>query len=510
MCGIFASNDPLVNTGHKKLIHKYLAFRGPDYNSGLQHINKWHVYHSRLAIIAPSKKYSQPFFCDDGSIILYNGEIFNYKNLSKKIFNSKIISDTELLSKIIIRKDFDPNVLDGFFSIVRISKEGLLLNCLRDPFGVKPLFYYKRNHFLTISSEASVLKNMFNLKFSKIALNEYKIFRAPIFYGSYFKGVKSVKPGTCLVKNRYFDPIKILKKKKYLKKNNLKILLKKTIYKRQISDVPLGLLLSGGIDSNIIRHLSTKIKYYFCGGFEGDSDIIFCKKLKKENKLKIDICEINPSQFIRKFKGLIKLKCEPLSVPNEVMLSIIGSRAKKKKIKVLLSGEGADEFFAGYDRIYRWAKYTNSFSVKKFCEYYCYNKINSVNLKKIESFFNSIINLSNFEKVRAFFIKYHLPILLRRLDFSLMSAGIEGREPLISKEIFHESLKYKSNEIVDKKHGKKPLRNFLINYMGKEFSYRGKIGFPVDLRKIFKQSINNTETNYELWFKKNLEEIKKL
>ena len=76
MCGIFASNDPLVNTGHKKLIHKYLAFRGPDYNSGLHHFNKWHVYHSRLAIIAPSKKYSQPFFCDDGSIILYNGEIF--------------------------------------------------------------------------------------------------------------------------------------------------------------------------------------------------------------------------------------------------------------------------------------------------------------------------------------------------------------------------------------------------------------------------------------------------
>ena len=148
--------------------------------------------------------------------------------------------------------------------------------------------------------------------------------------------------------------------------------------------------------------------------------------------------------------------------------------------------------------------------MKKFCEYYCYNKINSVNLKKIESFFNSIINLSNFEKVRAFFIKYHLPILLRRLDFSLMSAGIEGREPLISKEIFYESLKYKSNEIIDKKHGKKPLRNFLKNFMGKEFSYRGKIGFPVDLRKIFKQSINNTETNYDLWFKKNLEEIKKL
>ena len=80
---------------------------------------------------------------------------------------------------------------------------------------------------------------------------------------------------------------------------------------------------------------------------------------------------------------------------------------KKKKIKVLLSGEGADEFFAGYDRIYRWAKYTNSFSVKKFCEYYCYNKINSVNLKKIESYCEKF--LGNFKKPQKYVILKKLP-----------------------------------------------------------------------------------------------------
>ena len=132
--------------------------------------------------------------------------------------------------------------------------------------------------------------------------------------------------------------------------------------------MPLGLLLSGGIDSNIIRHLSTKIKYYFCGGFEGDSDIIFCKKLKKENKLKIDICEISTPQFIRKFKGLIKLRSEPLSVPNEVMLSIIGSRAKKKKlryyylVKVLMNFlQGTIEFTDGQNIqiAFLWKNFVN-------------------------------------------------------------------------------------------------------------------------------------------------------
>jgi len=216
MCGIFASNDPAINMSHEKIIDKYLAFRGPDNNSGLLNLNKWKVFHSRLSIIAPSKKYSQPFFCDDGSIILYNGEIFNYKKLSNKFIKKNIISDTELLSKIIIRKDFDPNLIDGFFSIIRISKEGKLLNCLRDRFGVKPLFYYKRKEYITISSEASVIKNLFQLKFSSDGLNEYKIFRYPIFSGSYFKGVRSVSSGSCLINKKFFKLINYinLKKKK--------------------------------------------------------------------------------------------------------------------------------------------------------------------------------------------------------------------------------------------------------------------------------------------------------
>jgi len=511
MCGIFASNDPAINMSHEKIIDKYLAFRGPDNNSGLLNLNKWKVFHSRLSIIAPSKKYSQPFFCDDGSIILYNGEIFNYKKLSNKFIKKNIISDTELLSKIIIRKDFDPNLIDGFFSIIRISKEGKLLNCLRDRFGVKPLFYYKRKEYITISSEASVIKNLFQLKFSSDGLNEYKIFRYPIFSGSYFKGVRSVSSGSCLINKKFFKLINYINLKKKKKKKNLRSVLQKTIKSREVSDVPIGILLSSGIDSNIIRNLSSKDKSYFCGGFKNDPDIIFCKKLKNKEKLNINIFEIKPLEFVKKFKKLIKLRCEPLSVPNEVILSIIADKAKKQGIKVLLSGEGADEFFAGYDRIYRWAKYNKKFNSLEFSKYYCYSKIDSKNLKKLNSFFNKIKNLSTFDKVKAFFIKYHLPILLRRLDFSLMSGGVEGREPFISKDVFFESLKYNQNDLIDKIHGKKPLRKILEKYMGKNFPYRKKIGFPVKLNKIFYNDLNNkNKKNYDLWFEKNIAEIKKL
>lgn len=506
MCGIFASNDPIINYRHEKIINKYLSFRGPDNNSGLIKLNNWQVYHSRLAIIAPTKEFSQPFLCKDGSIILYNGEIFNYKEISKKINNPLIFSDTELLSEVIVKKKFNPNVLDGFFSIVRISKDGELLNCIRDPFGVKPLFYYKRKKYITISSETSVIKKIFNLKFSKKSLVEYKIFRYPIFQGSYYNTVKSVKPGTCLINKKYFDLIKFFKKKKSPKKN-LKNLVKQVLKERQLSDVPIGLLLSSGVDSNIIRNLSKNFKNYFCGGFKNDADLIFCKKFKKNNKINIDITEITPKIFIKKFKDLIKLRCEPLSVPNEVVLSIIASKAKKRGIKVLLSGEGADEFFAGYDRIYRWARYTKNFSVKKFCELYCYSKIDSNNFNKVKKFFTNISFLSNFNKIRFFFIKFHLPILLRRLDFSLMSSGVEGREPFVGKKIFFESLKYNSYELINKKYGKIPLRRILSKFMGNKFSYGKKIGFPINVAKAF--NINN-KSNYKVWFQKNLEEIKKI
>ena len=91
-----------------------------------------------------------------------------------------------------------------------------------------------------------------------------------------------------------------------------------------------------------------------------------------------------------------------------------------------MSGEGADEFFGGYDRIFDWSL-KNKFTVNNFCSFYCYNKINKNSLEylNLKKFFRKLTNFSSFEKVKFFFIKMHLPILLRRLDFSLMSEGIE-------------------------------------------------------------------------------------
>ena len=89
MCGIFASNDPLVSPGHIKVLNKHLKFRGPDFQSKIIKHKNWLLYHSRLSIIGLSDKYNQPYSCSDGSVLLFNGEIFNYKELSLKKLNQK-------------------------------------------------------------------------------------------------------------------------------------------------------------------------------------------------------------------------------------------------------------------------------------------------------------------------------------------------------------------------------------------------------------------------------------
>lgn len=514
MCGFFASNDPKVNFSHEKVINNGLKFRGPDFQSGLKFINNFYVYHSRLAIIGLKEKYNQPYACSDGSILLYNGEIFNFKSLAKKYSISNCDSDTHLLSEILSIEAFNNNELDGFFAFIRISKNGEILNCSRDHFGVKPLFYYKRSQYITFSSEPNVIRKIFNLKVNQASIREYKLFRAPIFSQSYFSGIESVNPGHCLIKGKYFDSKQDIPQEiEVCSEEDIENSIIKSIDQRYISDAPVGLLLSGGIDSNLIRHYGKSVKYY-AGGFENDYDINFLKsghkKIEQDN---IHFSIVDKNEFKEKFKDLLRLRGEPLSVPNEVILSIISSNAKKDGIKVLLSGEGADELYAGYDRVYLWAASVPHFNLKKFCAFYCYSKIdyNSEEYAKLKQFFEEISFLHPFEQVRQFFIKVHLPLLFRRLDFSLMSSGIEGREPLASKTIFNNAIRINYRHLMDNELnlGKKVLREITSKFMGKEFAYAKKVGFPIDLKNIFleyESSKKNSDniSSYDIWFNENL------
>ena len=214
------------------------------------------------------------------------------------------------------------------FAFVRISKNGKLMNCARDYFGVKPLFYYKRKKYISICSEPGVLQKIFKLKLSKSAIKEYKLFRYPIFSKSYYKGIKSVEPGTCIVtKKTFFNLFKFQLKNLKNKKVNIKKSLEISIKSRHLSDVKTGILLSGGIDSNLVRIFSNHISDYYTGGFKNDYDYSYLKNSKIKN---ISFTKITPKKFKKRLTKLIKMRNEPISVPNEISFIPNCFRCKKK------------------------------------------------------------------------------------------------------------------------------------------------------------------------------------
>lgn len=505
MCGFFLSNSKYVDSSKYQTIEDCLRFRGPDSSSGLLYHKGWYAYHARLSIIDLDSRSDQPMFDDAGGMLLFNGEILNYKEIGYKCFEAEFYSDTKLLSSLLSSDKLDISELDGFFSFVYVDKEGVLTHAVRDRFGVKPLYFYDEGESITFSSEPNVIQEIFCLKSSQQAIDEYYATRAPLFSGSYFEGVGSVEPGNCLISGQYFSA------KDYigtnydsLNMNNIEECIKKGVSTRTVSDAKVGLLLSKGIDSNLIKEIGSFEKYYSIG-FKGDADIEYLIN-NNDSKLFIHIC--NGKEYLEAFEYLTKLRKEPLSVPNEVLLYLVAKDAAKDGVKVLLSGEGADEFFGGYDRVFRWALNSVKFNLDEFLTMYCYTPPdrNSKLYEKFKVLFESNEFNSVFETVRWFFIRYHMPILFRRLDFSLMAAGVEGRDPFANMHTFLAAITISPEFLMSDKLGKMPLRDLACKYLSPEFAYDEKVGFPVDLRKIFNNP--NDLSSYELWFDNNLKVLK--
>ncbi len=512
MCGIFASNDPRITDDDLGQINRRLSFRGPDLQSGLVSAGDWKLYHSRLSIIAPGQEFAQPFVSNTGETIVFNGEILNYKELADKYELSGAVSDTAILAQLLSIKAFDLNEIEGFFALVRIDSHGQMTHCARDRFGVKPLFCYESGGYLTVSSEASILSDLYNLSYSDAALEEYRVFRAPIFTPSYFSGVSAVRPGTCLINGVYFDPITEFRLQ-YLGASTIEEQIERTVFKsvksRMVADVPVGLLFSGGIDSNLIDQLANQPLRKLTGGFMADYDMKFAKSQKElDPAADITIVKVEVHQFRERLREMVTLRKEPLSVPNEVILSFLAEVWSKNNGKVLLSGEAADEFFAGYDRVFRWAANTESFDVRKFLEHYCYTEVGKIPKRILEeatAFFEDLYHLGPFEMVRYFFVSKHLPILFRRLDFSLMYSGVEGREPFASRSIFELAMKCGPETLLRGSLGKLPLRVLAEKRISTKFAFSQKVGFPIDLGIVFEnRKTLDRYDNYRTWYHHNI------
>ncbi len=261
MCGILGTNF-LSNNFSSSL--ELLNNRGPDYQKSIKVENK-EFGHTRLAIIDLDKEANQPMVFDD-ILIVFNGEIYNYKQLIiDEQLECKTSSDTEVLIRLYQKYQTDfLNKLNGMFSFCIYDMKKDKYFCARDRYGKKPFFYYfKDNKFIFSSSIKSVLKLLDKKpNLNKVAVNKYLQYFVSYGEDTFYQNILKLEAATYFT----YEPKKSkeLLKKRFYKINTYKKitdeptalkdieeLLFQSVESRLVGDVEVGSLLSGGIDSSL-------------------------------------------------------------------------------------------------------------------------------------------------------------------------------------------------------------------------------------------------------------------
>lgn len=541
MCGIvgFVSDKPnkakIIKNMTDKIMH-----RGPD-GEGYYIDKNIALGHRRLAII-DLENGKQPMTSQDKNLsIVFNGEIYNYKELrnelEKKGHNFKTDCDTEVLLHGYEEWGADvPTKLRGMFAFAIWDKKNKTLFCSRDHFGIKPLYYYQNKEVFMFSSE--IKSFLEHPKFKKI-LNE-KLLGAYLSFSfnpsleTFFKGVYCLEPGNNLIFHnnkitisKYYD-INFQEQELSFPEavENIRRTVENSITYHKISDVEIGTFLSGGVDSSYITSVSKPNKTYSIGYNNSKySEIEYAKDLA--NKLKIENIskKIEKEEYINATKTALYYMDEPISDPSAISLYLLAKLASKD-VKVVLSGEGADEFFCGYNcykeaeefKIYNKIPFfirhglsllfeqLPEFRGRNFIvrrgkkledEYVGVNKIYSEKeLKKVliikdtikseditKPLFCKYKDKSNLIKMQAIDTNYWLARnILLKADKLTMANSIEARTPFVDKEVFKIASSLPKNCKLTKENTKVVLREAAKKYVPNDAYKKKKLGFPVPLR----------------------------
>lgn len=522
MCGVLGQINLGANISNNSNIFKKSLdlqhHRGPD-DSDIYQDEEFIFGHRRLSIIDLDSHAKQPMVSECGNYILvFNGEIYNYQEIKTELIEKGYIfhttSDTEVLLNAFIEYGIDCiQQFIGMFAFAIHDKRIDEYYIVRDRLGIKPLYYSKDNNKFIFSSEIKSILKLDDKKrgLDYKAISSYLSFRYPILNNTFFEDIHSLAPAHYIKLSKsdfeiveYWNVADKFKEQKDDKgevyyQTKLRELLESAVKYRMISDVPFGAFLSGGVDSSVITALMAKnssepIKTFTIGfeeeGFnEFEYANIIAKKYGTDHKEIV----LSGKNYIETMEKLIDYKDAPLSVPNEVPLYLM-SKELKKYITVVLSGEGADEIFGGYGRIFRSPhdfermkeldtldisedekrefsknfikKYlTDSFDseIDHFMNIYSYTSFEDkkellnedIDLTIIEDeliakfmyYFDELKDNSYYNKLMYTFEKIHIVGLLHRVDTTTMAASVEARVPFVDHRLvefaFTIPLKYK-------------------------------------------------------------------
>lgn len=497
---------------------------------------------NRLSIVDLSVNGHQPMCALNGQVMLtFNGEIYNALDFVPDLRASGVQfrghSDTEVILHLYLEYGFQKmmGMLNGMFAIVLVDLRLNTIFIARDRFGIKPMYIYETPEILAFSSELKSFYELagFDATLNQDLLSEYLIFRH-VLHDTLLNGVRSVVPGTYeehqhaghVRVHSFYDINQFTREPRKLSFTEsvarVDSTLSASVKRQMISDVKLGCQLSGGVDSSLV---TWKAAGFANGNFETVSIVLDDSRFNESPFMDVVAQRLNvlshrfrlePEYYWRHLEKATWHLEAPINHPNSIGIYLLSQQARQH-VTVLLSGEGADEVFGGYERFaavlhpghwrnlitsvrqYRakWPRYWGSLASRSVWASSFLNPDQAETLMpgfsvlqalaKRERIFESLAG-SPFDRLVKYEVKTYLPDLLTRQDKMSMAHSIENRVPFLDHELVDLTFS------IPEKHlhagpasgdGKRVLKELAAGVFGDAFAWRQKQGFGIPLRQFF-------------------------
>ena len=553
MCGfvgVYLKNRINVPENWIIAMNKAISHRGPD-DSNVEIMGNVALGHRRLSIIDIEGGKQPMQDHKNRSWIVYNGEIYNFKEIRKTLEQSGVVfksnSDTEVLVNNLSHNGKGCiKELNGMFGFAYYEPYNDYLILARDHLGIKPVYYFENNDCLAFASE---IKSLLSLPFIDFEidvslLEELLTFRFIAGNNTLFKNIKQLAPGQILelknnksVLTQYWDLPTQDSIKTYTENEAISLLddkLNEIIKLQEVSDVPLGTFLSGGVDSGVVTAIASKHKRTpldtFVVGFESpeydersDSYLVSSKYNTRHHEYVMD-----GSNLMDRVRALSYFNDEPISHPNTVPLYFL-SRNARSEVKVILTGEGADEMLSGYPR-HLISKYRDALGIlpssatqlagsilshmpnrklkmlgnglksseedalifnsqfvdNSFVKKLISRDIISEGLTFRRKYANHLVSDSIHRRLMVLDVKTYLVSALHRMDRMSMANGLECRVPFLDYRLVEWVLQLDSKYKIKNNTNKYILKKLSERYLNKSTIYKPKSGFGLPLASWFR------------------------
>lgn len=547
MCGIagYVSNNGISKDVLKAMTDR-IAHRGPD-GEGFYIDDVCALGHRRLAIIDLVTG-DQPIYNEDQSIVVvFNGEIYNFQELREELKQSghffRTQSDTEVLvhgyeewGEVLTEK------LRGMYAFAIWDTAKKILYLARDKWGIKPLYYYQTDHSLLFASEIKALLDHpdFKKELNENILSAYLCFNSVPTEETLFKNVFRLEPGHQLIylngkkEIRKFFELDLTEDASYDPEETaeeIRRALASSVKYHGFADVEVGGFLSSGIDSSFLVSLARPAKTFTVGYADPKYDeISYAKDLAEKLGIENYSREITKDEYLKAFPNIIYHMDEPLADPAAIALYFVAQKASEY-VKVVTSGEGADELFGGYltyreeidqgwyekipwplrraaskvagllpefpgrNFIYRRGKTLEENYIglgrifdEKEAQALLKNK-QQISTREITApYFKTHANAPSLAKRQI--IDYYFWLVkdfLHAVDRNTMMFGLEARTPFLDDEVYAVARHLPKQAKISKETTKPALRLAASTVIPNEAYKKKKLGFPVPLREWMKE-----------------------